>query len=322
MEKTNQTYKVCAYITAYEDCEAVLACIAAIESQSYSIGKILIIDNSRVSDLEKTFEHSKNILVNHHPENIGIASGLNIGISWAISEGYDFIWTFDQDSQPSSETLEILLNYFSKLDSIDEPIGVIAPVSIDRKSNQELEGALFGQYRFIPVSAYHNKNLRDFYKQDYYDCDIVITSGSLINLKAAENVAFPNKDLFIDSVDWDYCMKFRESGYRVVVVSSAIMIHNFGSYISEHKNLNNTTIPIYNYSSLRYYYISRNHTYIETRLAHKRNAVLLSVLFRCKQLINKIIKIFLYENDKKLLKIWACITGTVDGFFGRLGKHY
>lgn len=320
IEANSLIYKICAYITAYQDNDAVITCVNSLKNQTYPIDKIFIIDNSKISELVVTYHDSDFVIVEHHPENIGIASGLNIGVSWAINEGYDFIWTFDQDSQPSPETLEALLFYFSKLHSNDEPIGIIAPVSIDKKSNQELEGALFGQYHFVPISSYFNKNLREFYNRDYYDCDIVITSGSLVNLKAAKNVALPNKDLFIDSVDWDYCMKFRDAGYRVVVASSAVMIHNFGNYVTEHQNFNKTTMPVYNYSPLRYYYTSRNHTYIETRLAYRHKALWLSVLFRCKRLLKNIIKIVLYEPDQKISKVCACFIGTCHGFIARLGK--
>ena len=39
-------YKVCAYITSYNDLEAVNNCIFALGQQTYPIEKIHIIDNS------------------------------------------------------------------------------------------------------------------------------------------------------------------------------------------------------------------------------------------------------------------------------------
>jgi rhamnosyltransferase len=312
--------KVAAYITAYQDKEAIQKCLACIFSQTHSVDRIFVIDNSpKLLDFSSL--KSEKIIIEHHPENIGISGGLSIGIEWAIENKYDFLWTFDQDSEPLPETLETLIYYYKKLNTTESPIGIIAPLSIDIQSNQELEGAIWGEYKFVPASVYKNYNLRDFYHKDFYECDIVITSGSLVNLEAAKNVESPNKELFIDAVDWDYCMKMRSKSYCVVVVAKSIMYHNFGSYKEDHLQANNL-IPIYTYSALRYYYTLRNHTFVETRLAYQSGSLHLSILFRIKALIKKVIKILLYDQEKVVFKIYACIAGTIDGIIGNLGKKW
>jgi len=313
-------YNIAAYITAYQDIEALNKCIHSLKKQTYPIKKIFIIDNSPEKLIFSTLGE-QGVILEHHPNNIGISGGLEIAVKWSIENNYDFLWTFDQDSQPSSDNLEKLLLYYDNLNCDDNLIGVIAPLSIDIQSQQELEGAIWGKYQFVPASIYKNRDLRGFYKKEFYDCDIVITSGSLVNLKIAQNVKLPNLDLFIDSVDWDYCMNFREKGFRVVVVTQAVMYHNFGNYLKDHL-LGGKQIPIYNYSALRYFYTCRNHTYIESRLAYKDKSLWLSITFRLKALFKKIIKIILYENDNKIIKIGACIQGTFDGFIGRLGKTW
>jgi rhamnosyltransferase len=312
--------RIIAYITAYQDLEAIKKCINCLQAQTYPIEKILIIDNSP-EKLESLYKEQENIIVQHHPSNIGISGGLTIALQWSIDNQYDFLWTFDQDSEPSSDTLEKLLFWYQKLDSAKNSIGMIAPLSIDIQSQQELEGAIWGKYNFVPASVYKNRDLRGFYQKEFYECDIVITSGSLVNLKVARNVELPDRGLFIDSVDWDYCMKFRKENYRIIVTTQAIMYHNFGNYVKDHL-IGNNQIPIYSYSALRYFYTCRNHTFIESRLAIKDKKLAYSIIFRVKSLIKKIIKIILYENEEKSLKIWACIKGTFDGFIGRLGKTW
>ena len=314
-------YKIAAYITLYKDVDATEKCLSCLSKQTYPIEKIFIVDNSP-EQITSSSVNSEKIIVDFHPENIGIAEGLNIGINWAIKNQYDFLWTFDQDSEPLSTTLEILMDYYEKLKNQEPPIGIIAPLSIDIKSNQELEGAIFSTYKFVPRSKYKNSNPRAFYHQESYECDIVITSGALINLEAAKNVELPNKDLFIDSVDWDYCMKFKDKGYRIIVITQALMHHNFGDFIKNRFKSNSKLTPVYSYSAMRHYYISRNHTFMETRFSQKSNSLHLSILYRIKSLIKTIGKIILYDSDQKLLKLWACCKGTFDGFIGRLGKTW
>lgn len=318
--------KVGAYITAYEDINALLSCVNGITKQSYPIDKILIIDNSNNSItpllIEKLTLDSEKIISSHYPENIGISGGLRIAIQWAIQQGYDFLWTFDQDSEPQTDTLKILISKFEELNSDKYPVGIIAPLSIDIKSNQEIEGALFGGYRFLPIQFFHVYQMRHFCNRKYYECDAVITSGSLISIIAARDSQLPNPDLFIDGVDWDYCLKVKAAGYHIIVVPEALLIHNFGNFLTNFKQSDDRATPIYSYSPLRYYYISRNHTYIETRQAIKRDKAIWSIAYRLKSLIKYVFIILFLDKDKFALKIWAVIKGTLDGFTGNLSGQW
>jgi rhamnosyltransferase len=314
-----KTYKVAAYITSFNDSNAVERCITAIKQQTYLVEDIYIIDNSKVR-LKISFLETDRVIVDTRPDNIGIASGMAVGIKWAIAQEYDFLWTFDQDSEPLPDVLEKLVNCYQELIDKNEPIGIVAPLSIDIDSETEILGAIFSKDRFIDADRF--SNLRKFYTQKNYECDIVITSGSLVFLQAAEDIEPPNEELFIDAVDWDYCMKFRERGYKIIVVTDAVMKHNFGSYLKNRSISNSLSLPVYTYSPLRYYYMCRNHTFIEGYLAKSSGHYFSSVVYRLKSLIKKIAKILTYESDQKLLKIWACIRGTCDGFIGKLGKTW
>ncbi len=102
----SSTYSVAAYITAYEDAEALHACLTAIKAQSYPVQQMVVVDNSpERSLLAPQYQSDPTILVWFHPENIGIAGGLKLAIAWALQQGYDFLWTFDQDSVPAPDCL-------------------------------------------------------------------------------------------------------------------------------------------------------------------------------------------------------------------------
>jgi rhamnosyltransferase len=311
--------KVAAYITAYEDIDAVENCVTSLLEQSYHINEIFIIDNSRTK-LSSPILNNANIVIESHPENIGIASGLGIAIRWALERGYDFLWTFDQDSEPLPNTLEKLVFGYTELSTQNDKIGIVAPLTIDIASKAELGGAVFKQYRFIPAEDGKGSDLQS--RENYYECDVVITSGSLVSLDAAKYTKLPNEDLFIDSVDWEYCMNFRQNDYKIFVLKDALLKHNFGDYNSHRKSLRNNLVPVYTYSALRYYYTCRNHTFIESRLANTSGHLPFSVLMRFYAMFRKVTKVALYESEGKSLKIWACFRGTFDGFFGRLGKTW
>jgi rhamnosyltransferase len=299
-------FKIIAYITAYEDDQAVNNCIAAIKNQSITITDILIVDNSTTQPI--TISTQDNLKIEHHPENLGVSGGLNIALTWAIKHNYDFIWTFDQDSQPTSNCLEILLQAYQKISADNYQIGIIAPTAIDTKK-EVVQGAVFDRYYFI--GGEHQQEL------EFYECDAPITSGSLINLAAAKTISPPRADLFIDGVDIDYGIRLKEQGFHNIIVPQAIMYHNFGTPMKV--SFLNQQRYIQQYSALRHYYICRNHTYLETRYA-KGWYRLISLLWRIKYMVHTIFWISFYDAEGKLVKVWACLLGTYHGLIGKLGK--
>ncbi len=314
MLKKNINYKVAAYITAYQDTDALEKTIAAIEKQSYPISEIFIIDNSHHQIISE--QNNRNLIVEFHPENIGVDGGTSIAIKWAMGKGYDFIWLFDQDSQPLPDSLEILLAKYQQLSSKNYNIGILSPQIFDINTSQEFPGYIFQDYKFIPKPGYAEIH-------DYYSCDGVITSGSLVNLIAAKSVELPKGNLFLDAVDYSYCMNFRKQKYEVIVIKNTILKHRLGNYSSVKDRLSqkNHQVVTFTCKPSRYYYACRNHTYFESRQSNKR-MLHLCFIHRCKYLINMIGRIIRYEPDLILLKIWACTLGTFDGFRGKLGKNW
>lgn len=302
--------KVAAYITLYKDKEAAWRCIQAIKAQSTQVDAIFIIDNSDEELL--VLDNDELILIHHYPSNIGIGQGLVLAFEWATKQGYDFLWTFDQDSVPSTYCLEILLTTYNKLSSEDGyKIGIIAPTPIDPRTGEVIEGAVFSCDRF--VGRKHNKNI------DFYECDAPITSGSLIYIPAAKIVSPPRADLFIDGIDLDYGLRLRREGFHNLIIPTAIMYHDFGNPVQV--KFYNKKFTIQKYSELRNYYISRNHTYLETRYSQGRY-LLTSCLRRIRYLLRTVVLILLYDSENKALKVWACVLGTFHGFKGKLGKTW
>jgi rhamnosyltransferase len=300
--------KVAAYITAYKDYAAVCKCIQAISKQSYQVIAVLVLDNSPVSIIHKY----DSIVVSHHPENIGIGEGLMIGIRWAISQGYEFLWVFDQDSVPTPNCLETLVEAYEQISGRkDYNIGIIAPTPIDPRTHKVVKGGIFVRDRFIGCK--HNSQV------EAYECDAPITSGSLISIAAAKTISLPRADLFIDGVDLDYGMRLRQKGFYNLIVPSAVMQHSFGNPVKV-KILRKERY-VHKYSALRHYYICRNHTYLNTRYAE--GLYCLTSCLRClKYMLFSIVAILLYDSEDKALKVWACLLGTYHGLKGKLGKTW
>ncbi|XGV98772.1 MAG: glycosyltransferase family 2 protein [Leptolyngbya sp. BL-A-14] len=304
------TYTVAAYITAYEDAIALNACLAALRSQSYPLKQIIIVDNSpQPLELSDGNRADERIEIWHHPENIGIAGGMAEAVQWAVEQGYDFLWTFDQDSAPAGDCLETLLNAYAELATVDYAIGMIAPTAMDARTGQIVKPSLFlgDRFRgFLPDNSTIS-----------YECDAPITSGALVWLKTVDRVQPPDSGLFIDGIDLDYGLRLRQAGFHNVVVPDAAMYHRFGEPFQVELFGRKKAFQLY--SPLRYYYICRNHTYLE--LQHSQGWYRFTcALRRVKFLLLTLLKIMAFDSGLRLQKAIACIVGTYHGFFGKLGK--
>ncbi|MGB5967998.1 MAG: glycosyltransferase family 2 protein [Spirulinaceae cyanobacterium] len=301
-------YRVAAYITAYKDEQAVKKCLQGIKQQSHPVEKVFILDNSPAPIVSPQNNY---LLIKHCPNNLGIGAGLSMALAWAIEAEYDFLWSFDQDSYPTQNCLEILLISYQELVLANYSIGIIAATPIDTRSKQTIGGAMYNGETFI-----ENKPNG---KIEPYQCDAPITSGSLVSLSAAQTIAPPKAELFIDGIDFDYGMRLKQKEFDNFIVPKAIMHHNFGNpvqviFLGKKKT-------IHQYSALRRYYICRNHTYLETRYAQGWHRII-STLERLKFMLKQIIAILIYDPEQTLTKVWACLIGTYDGLIGKLGKTW
>ncbi len=299
--------RVGACIISYQDAESVQACVKAIQLQTVLVEKLLIIDNSSYCKLD--FSDFRNIIIEKYPENLGVSGGLYLGLQWAISQEYDFLWTFDQDSQPVDNCLKDLLNEYHSKHNNDCQIGIIAPTSVDPRTNRIIQGANFQKNKFVGYGPPdHNYP---------YECDSPITSGSLISIHAAKQVPLPNLDLFIDGVDFDYGLSLKRIGYCNFIVPEAILVHHFGTPKSILFRGQKHEIQIY--SGIRHYYICRNHTYLELKYSKGFDRIRCFFL-RLNYLKHTIQWIVIGDSEQKNQKIWLSFLGTFHGVIGKLGK--
>ena len=135
---------------------------------------------------------------------------------------------------------------------------------------------------------------------------VVMTSGNLINLKVYKEIGGYKDWLFIDAVDFDYCLNVRKHKYEIVQMSTAELIHHLGK-VEKHVLLGKTMFAT-NHSVNRRYYITRNRHYLYD-LYHK------DFPEYCKLEVGRtkkeLIKIILFE-DNKIAKIKAIHKGYRD----------
>lgn len=210
-----------------------------LESVIHQVGGICIVDNSTDPDLQKkvfAFQQDESIHVLSNERNFGIAAAQNIGMKWALQQGYDAFFLLDQDSKLIEETVSILVREYNYVLDSNENIACIGPLAFDRDKSEE---AVYHSYR--------NGEERIIKVQQ------TLSSGSLIPKSAFIQIGGMEEDLFIDLVDYEWCWRAEKMGYSTYVTQEVKMAHRLGEdrYHFLGKSIG---VP----SPIRHYYQFRN----------------------------------------------------------------
>ncbi|TPE20423.1 glycosyltransferase family 2 protein [Clostridium perfringens] len=289
---------ICCIIVTYNIGNELSKCFYSILNQ---VDKVIIVDNG--SDLETVKyinhlkkEHSNKVEYLLNQNNMGIAFALNRGIELALKENFEWILTLDNDSIATEGMVDVMLKTYSKLS----------------KNEQKDVVSLFPTHLEINFKNFKNEK-SEFNKLNYNYIETDITSGNILNKKLFYSVGFFNESLFIDYVDFEYCLRLSEYGYKQIKVHDAKLIHHLGN--SKQIKIFNKRIDYTNHSALRRYYITRNRFFIWNKFK-KHKAF---ITFDKSAFIKETIKIILFENNK-YQKIKMTLKGFKDYKNKKFGK--
>ena len=249
-----------------------------IDSYLPYLDKLFVVDNTPNVDLSDKFKKNKKIKYIPLNDNKGIAYALNVGAKEAIKDGADFLLTMDQDSRFKDDSLKKMEDFIEKF----------------KKDN--FVGNLIGaDYKHLGiVSPFHLTVRTESETRVGVEFPLeVMTSGNLVNLEAYKKVNGFKDWLFIDCVDFDFCLNLRRHKYQIVQLNYCTLNHDLGDTIKI--NFLGKTMYADNHSAFRRYYITRNRHYLYD-MYHKDFPTYCDIeIGRTKK---ELFKIWFFEKDK------------------------
>lgn len=281
--------KLAAVVVLYNPSAKILE---NIKSYIDYVDVVYAVDNSS-SDNSIPLQSDKIVYLSNS-ENKGIAYALNRGAKQAIADGYDWLLTMDQDSTFQGDGVDKLKEFIVGCKSADseyqyDKIGLVTP--FHRTLFNEAE-----QLSEIDSPA------------------VVMTSGNIISLEAYQKIGGFKDWMFIDAVDFDYCLNLRDHGYDIWRLPQVELKHNLGDVVF--KTFRGKRYYGLNHSPVRRYYIVRNRHYFcdmyEERYPGFCNAE--------RQSTKVEVKGILLCEKQKIRKLLAMFRGYLDYKLGKKGK--
>ncbi len=192
-----------------------------------AVDKVLVVDNSEppTRGLVEAFQADPRVEYLASTRNEGVAYALNKGLRRAMSENFDWLLTLDQDSTFPERHLHDLLEV-AKGSGLE--VGMVVPaVNPDKEAVDRIEIVRFG-----------------------------ITSGALLRVEAGSRTGMFEEKLFIDSVDNEYCLRLRKTGYRIVRANHCTLQHEMGNLVRT--SFLGIQVKFVSRPSWRSYYFTRN----------------------------------------------------------------
>ena len=282
--------RVAAVIVTYNRSDLLSECISALRDQTYSDFDIFVIDNNST---DNTFDvvaeyNLSNLRYYNTARNMGGSGGFAFGMNKALVKEYDYIWLMDDDTVPSPNALQSLIN---KAAALNYRFSFISSVA------EWTDGTLCLMNR-----QNISNGLDDIYALKNHLLHVPYSSfvSCFLNADICNKAGLPYVEFFIYGDDLEYTKRISQYAPGYLDIDSYVL-HKMNSnaiasvVICEKERID------------RYAYAVRNNTFIARKYKYLRKNVLTN--------IKEIVKVILRSKGKKLKRIFIIIKGFVKGLF-------
>lgn len=213
---------------------------ACIDSALAQVSEVLVVDNASTDlSLELCTEHfpeEPKLNIIRNTTNLGFAAACNIGITRAAGA---YVLFLNPDCVLRADSLQRMVQVLEA----NPDIGMVGGLLINEDGTEQAGGRrtlptpwrsfvrAFGLYHF---AEYWPRTFFDFHlhKQAIPDRPIEVEAISgalmLVRREAIENVGLWDEGYFLHCEDFDWCMRFRQKGWKILFVPDAPVMHHKG----------------------------------------------------------------------------------------------
>lgn len=287
-----RTNNVCAIVVTCSPSKGFEDRLARTSAQ---VVQVVIVDNaSQGEGLERVHAAAllPHVVLISNPGNLGIAAALNRGVSWARGHGFNWALLLDDDSVPQPDMLATLARAFDEFPEKDRL-------------------AVIGSNRILNPGDLEQRTRSGWWTIS----DAVITSGSLLELGAAQKIGPFREEFFMDFVDFEYCLRARGLGFKIVEVMVPTMQH----FIGDRKTVRLLWFKVheFNHRPWRSYYKIRNFMFVVRKYALKDPWW----IFRMSWAMTKTMSVAIFIEESRMAKLRYTLLGLYDGLIGRVTRR-
>lgn len=172
-------------------------------------------------------------------ENLGFAGGNNVGIKWALDNGFDYIYFHNNDGFVAANFLEPLIEAMEQ----DKTIGA-AQSFMMLYPETDLVNSSGNSFHYLGIGFCNNLRVKaeslNFSK--LYETSYASGAAVLMRADLLRQYGLWDNDFFLYHEDIEYCFRLKMAGYKIMVARDSVFYHKYSFSRNQEK----------------FYYIERN----------------------------------------------------------------
>lgn len=297
--------RVAVVILTWNRVDELEPCLVSFAHNEYRNTDVIVVDNgsedASVPTVRRDFPWVKLI---ENGENLGFCRGNNVGLRYALAQGYDHVMLLNSDT----ELIPGLITELVRVLQSDPTIGIVGAKNV----LMENPDYMWGQYGVVTWGPMLVKTIGRFAPDQRLnappkDVPWVIGNACMMRREALQKVGLFDEEFWQCNEDVDWCYRCSDAGFRVVYVDSAGILHKGGSSADMSQK------KVFSYG----YFIGRNAwTFARKHGTFAQKLKLLTTMSA--GMCGRILFFSLDATKNAVLGQRAFVAGMLDGMRGRL----
>jgi GT2 family glycosyltransferase len=231
---------VSVIVVNYNSHDKIARCVTSIFNGNIDVD-VIVVDNASTDEslslLESSFSDDSRLQVIRNPYNLGFAAGCNRGARLVKGQ---YLLYLNPDCLVAGNTIQILRASMKK----NSTVGMVGGLLLNPDGSEQV-----GARRTIPtpwrtlVRVFKLSGLAKRYPRLFSDfnlhqqtlpdhpIEVEAISGAcmLVRREALEDIGELDEGYFLHCEDLDWCMRFRQKGWKILFVPDARVTHYLGT---------------------------------------------------------------------------------------------
>jgi GT2 family glycosyltransferase len=206
-------------IVTYNATPWLYKCLGSIDFDKY---KVVVVDNNSQDETVKIIEQNyQQIKLFKEKENLGFGQANNKGVSFALSQGAEHVFLFNQDAYLIDDALDRLIQFQIQYSEY----GILSAIHTNADGTR-LDRNFSNYVSFNANPAFYSDHVLGRPLQEVYEVPFVNAAGWLISKECLMTVGGFDPIFFHYGEDDNYCQRVLFHDFKIGVLSKTFMIHD------------------------------------------------------------------------------------------------
>jgi GT2 family glycosyltransferase len=208
----------------HNHCDDTLQALDSLSRMVYPSYELLVVDNqSTDGTVDRVREEYPEVELLVNRSNLGFAAGINPGLQYALDRGADFVLAINNDVFVAPPMLTHLVA------AMKRDVGAAAPMIYYLEDPKRIWSIGFSRHPLLlEMRGGARGQIDEGQWQIPFEVDYLLGCAMLLNSSTLREVGLFDERYFFYREDFDFSLRVRQHGYRLITVPQAKMWHKVG----------------------------------------------------------------------------------------------